>query len=238
MQELYDKLKKYSIQDSIKIEETDRQYIALKKMWDYSSIKNPDFYLSLILANSIICYQLSGKWEDYWEEFWLYFTINENIFLHLSRGNAWKAEGIIESLSNFIKKSKNNKRFIDTKVNRLEKLKPFLDEFLWNTEYYYDNMEELRDRLAKTMKQKWDAKTIVFSIKMFSYWARNVFNKLVYFPENISIPIDSRLTNLFEKYKWEYSNITKFYFDLSKKLEIPELHLDALVWVNYDELIN
>jgi hypothetical protein len=32
--------------------------------------------------------------------------------------------------------------------------------------------------------------------------------------------------------------IKKFYFDLSKKLQIPELHLDALVWVNYDDLIN
>ncbi|MBT3852635.1 N-glycosylase/DNA lyase [bacterium] len=30
-------------------------------------------------------------------------------------------------------------------------------------------MEKLRDELAKTMKQKKDAKTIVFAVKMFSY---------------------------------------------------------------------
>jgi N-glycosylase/DNA lyase len=30
-------------------------------------------------------------------------------------------------------------------------------------------MEDLRDELAKIMKQKKDAKTIVFSVKMFSY---------------------------------------------------------------------
>jgi N-glycosylase/DNA lyase len=30
-------------------------------------------------------------------------------------------------------------------------------------------MVELRDLLAKTMKQKLDAKTIVFAIKMFGY---------------------------------------------------------------------
>jgi len=30
-------------------------------------------------------------------------------------------------------------------------------------------MELLRDELAKTMKQKKDAKTIVFAVKMFSY---------------------------------------------------------------------
>jgi DNA-(apurinic or apyrimidinic site) lyase len=72
-------------------------------------------------------------------------------------------------LSDFIKQSKNNKRFVDVKSNRLEKLKPFLEQFILNPEYYYDNMEDLRDILAKTMKQKYDAKTIVFAIKMFSY---------------------------------------------------------------------
>jgi len=60
------------------------------------------------------------------------------------------------------------------------------------------------------------------------------------------------LIALFEKYKSNISSqpsikskgrsnnddINKFYFDLSKKLNIPELHLDAVVWVNYDYLID
>ena len=224
MQELYNKLKQYSVSDSIKIEESDRQYVALKKLSE--NIKNKEIYLSLILANSIICYQLSWKWEDYWEEFWYYFS-NNNI----------KKEEIINELWKFISNSKNNKRFIDTKVKRLEKLKPFLEFFLWNEEEYYDDMEKLRDELAKTMKQKKDAKTIVFAVKMFSYWARNIYNKLNFFPKNINVPVDSRLIALFEKYKWDYENINDFYFNLSEKLNIPELHLDAIVWVNYDELI-
>ncbi|MDP2396128.1 MAG: hypothetical protein Q8S84_09520 [bacterium] len=41
MQELYNKLKKYSITDAIKIEESDRQYIALEKMWENLSSPNP-----------------------------------------------------------------------------------------------------------------------------------------------------------------------------------------------------
>jgi len=57
MEELYNKLKQYTIIDVIKIEESDRQYIALKKL--SKNIKNKEIYLSLILANSIICYQLS-----------------------------------------------------------------------------------------------------------------------------------------------------------------------------------
>lgn len=225
MEELYKKLKKYSIDDSIEVEESDRQYIALKNL--YNNIINKEVYLWLILANSIICYQLSWKGEDYWEEFSVYF----------SKINIQK-DDILKELWNFIKQSKNNKRFIDTKVNRLEKLKIFLKNFINNEEYFYDNMLILRNELAKSMKQKKDAKTIVFAVKMFSYWARNSFKKLNYFPENINVPVDSRLIALFEKYKWDYEDINKFYFDLSKQLNIPELHLDALVWVNYNELID
>jgi DNA-(apurinic or apyrimidinic site) lyase len=69
----------------------------------------------------------------------------------------------------FIKQSKNNKRFIDTKVKRLYKLKDFIDLYIVNQKKYYGNMLHLRDDLAKVMKQKKDAKTIVFAVKMFSY---------------------------------------------------------------------
>jgi len=58
------------------------------------------------------------------------------------------------------------------------------------------------------------------------------------------IPIDSRLENLYKKYekldnevKINTKEIKKFYINLSKKLNIPLLHLDAILWVNYDELI-
>ncbi len=224
MNKLYNKLKKFSLLDVLEIEKSDKQYIALKKL--LQNIKNKDLYLPLILANSIICYQLSWKWEKYWEEFSIYFS-NINI----------QKNTLLEELWIFIYNSKNNKRFINIKIKRLEKLKPFLVKFFWKQYYYYNNMELLRDDLAKNMKQKKDAKTIVFAVKMFSYWARINFNKINFFPENINIPIDSRLIALFEKYKWEYIDINKFYFDLSKKLNIPELHLDAILWVNYVNLI-
>ena len=223
MQKLYEKLKNYSLKDAIKIEEIDRQFIALRNL--VNTYNNKEDCLALVIANSIICYQLSWKWEDYWEEFSNYFSNNkvDNV-------------NIVDSLSAFIKQSKNNKRFIDTKIKRLEKLRDFLENFRGNWEYYYKNMLELRDTLAKTMKQKKDAKTIVFAVKMFWYTARNIYDFIEY-PKEIHIPIDSRLEALFEKYKWDYSDINKFYIDLSEKLNIPLLHLDALVWVNYDELI-
>ena len=122
-------------------------------------------------------------------------------------------------------------------MNRLKKVELFLDKFVWSEqEYYYKNMVELRSELSKTMKQKNDAKTIVFAIKMFGYGARNVFDFEEY-PKEINIPIDSRLTNIFEKYKWEYSDINKFYLDLSIKLNILPLHLDGIIWNMYNNLI-
>ena len=103
-------------------------------------------------------------------------------------------------------------------------------------------MDKLALDLSKIMNQKREAKTIVFAVKMFSYWARNVFSYLEYFPENLMIPIDSRLENLYKKYSLRAEcfsplQIKIFYKNLSEKLEIPLLHLDAILWVNYEELM-
>lgn len=224
MQKLYNKLSKYTLKDAIGLEKADRQFIALKNLEQHISDKN--LYLALIISNSIICYQLSGKWEDYWEEFSKYFSKIKITPLNL-----------IDELKKFIAFSKNNKRFVDTKHKRLEKIRSFIEnDFQDKSFYYYENMIELRDILSKTMKQKIDAKTIVFAIKMFSYWARCIYS-FIEFPKEIFIPIDSRLENLFDKYREDYSDIKLFYSDLAEKLNIPILHLDWIVWTLYDELI-
>ncbi len=247
MIKLYEKIKKYRLEDAIDFEKNDRQFLALEKLW-WEILKNPSnslykkedlicFYLSLIIANSIVCYQLSGKWENYWEEFSeesIKFINNNSLKL----GNSKKNIDLVYSfLIDFLRICKNNKRFTETKIKRLHKLRWFLDDFSWKWEYFYENMLELRDLLAKTMNQKKNAKTIVFAVKMFSYGARNIF-WFREFPKEISIPIDSRLTNLFEKYKsFETEKIEDFYSDLAKKLNIPEMHLDGIIWNLYDELI-
>lgn len=85
--------------DDIKfIEDNDPQYISLKNL--YLNIKNKDFYLSLIITNALVCYQLSSQWEEYWEEFNLYFTKQ---FLK-------NKDEIIPSIITFLKQSKGNKR--------------------------------------------------------------------------------------------------------------------------------
>ncbi len=222
MQELYNKLKKYTLKDAIEFEEKDRQYLALKNLYEEKpKISN---YLWVIIANSIICYQLSWKWEDYWEEF-------SDAIINYEHWD-W-INWIYDFFSDFLNICRNNKRFVQTKLNRIKKLMSFFDDFEWKENYYYDNLKILRNILASQMWQKKDAKTIVFAVKMFSYWARNIF-WIKYFPNDITIPVDSRLQKIFEKYKWEYSDIGKFYSDLSKNLWIPELHLDAILWNSRD----
>jgi len=239
MERLLKKLKDISLNEVIKVEESDFQFFALKNLFE--NLNPPvinkfplnkgklkgDFYLSLIIANSLICYQLSSNWEKYWEEFSNYFS--KNI---ISNKNE-----VISKLWDFVKHSKWNKRFIETKIKRLEKLKPFLNEFIWNEEFFYENMEKLCEKLAKTMNQKITDKTIVFAVKMFSYGARNYFNKFTKFPFSISIPIDSRLTKIYKIYNEDKNlKIDDFYDILARKLNIPPLHLDAVLWVNFDKL--
>lgn len=221
MKELYKKIWHYTIEDAYNFERQDRQFLALEKL--EKTFKDKNSFLALVVANSIICYQLSWKGEDYWEEFSKYFS--------------WKdinLENLLAELWKFISKSKNNKRLLNIKINRLAKLSEFITNFAW--EKYFEDILLLRDDLNSALWQTKDTKTVVFAVKMFSYWAR-----LVYWshtcPFEISIPIDSRLKKLFEKYKEEYINEEEFYSDLVKKTWIPAIHLDAILWVNYEELI-
>ena len=239
MKDLYNKLKNYTIKDAIKFEENDRQFLALEELYKNKKMSNEN-YLFLIIANSLISYQLSWKWEEYWEEFSSYLE-DKNI------KTFWDLYDFFEK---FLPKSKNNKRFIETKLKRIKKLEkfPLSKTFLQGEKglnafkYYYKNMDKLALDLSKVMDQNIEAKTIVFAVKMFSYWARNVFWYLEYFPENLMIPIDSRLENLYKKYKNKEvinkKEVKEFYINLSKKLNIPLLNLDAILWVNYGELID
>lgn len=221
MDKLYEKIKQFSLKDAYDIEEKDRQFLALKKL--EKNFNNKNTYLWLIIANAIICYQLSWTWEEYWEEFEYYFS-SKNFLL-------WD---IIKELSWFVQKSRNNKRFVNIKIKRLEKLDKFLLDFDYNK--YINNLVLLRDELSDVLNQKKDAKTIVFSVKMFYYWLR-ILNYDVKVPYEISIPIDSRLTKIYEKYSDKNNAVEEFYSNLANELWIPELNLDSILWVNYNYLM-
>lgn len=240
MQKLYKKLENYTLKDALEIEKQDLQYKALENL--FKEINNENIFYSLVLTNSIICYQLSSSWEKYWQEFSLESS------KYFNKKNV-KSNEIIEFFYSFLPNSKGNKRFIETKLKRLEKIRWFLEEFFDNYNLYLKDLVNLKNKLALNLNQKNDAKTIVFAIKMLWYSINIVYEyKLKNWlsawlnPKNISlsqisIPIDSRLTNIFEIYCENYKDIKKFYKDLWEKLNIPEINLDAILWVNYEKLI-
>ncbi len=233
---LYRKLKDYTLKDAILFEEKDKQFLALKKMYKIKRIPD-NLYLFLIIANALISFQLSWTGENYWIEFsnWDW--------------NKYKNKSsILIEFENLLKNWKNNRRFVNMKLKRLKKLlfneynlywQTFFNYFMWNIEFYYRKMNILAEDLANIMSQNKKAKTIVFAVKMFSYGARNVFWYLEKFPNTLIIPLDSRLKKLYKTYVWFGSkkDMENYYLDLSKKLNIPSLHLDAILWVNYNKLI-
>ncbi len=226
MEKLYDLIKHISLDDVLEIEKNDPTFIPLISL--YNNINNKEYFLPLVVTNALICYQLSSTGEEYWKEFSEY---------------GWKKEyhnesDIFDFFIWFLPKSKWNKRLVPTKLRRLEKLRGKLIGIWGDSENYYNDMKKLQWYLGNIMKQKHTDKTIVFAVKMFGYWARIHFWETNIYPKNINIPIDSRLENIYKKYGWNIKNSTIFYDRLSKKLDIPPLHLDAVLWINYEKFIN
>jgi DNA-(apurinic or apyrimidinic site) lyase len=214
MNSLVSVLKKFSLSDVREVEEEDRQFRALKKL--YSNLKNKELFFKLVLVNALLSYQLQMKGEDYWEAFSEFFSGNPSI----------------SEFPKFLKKF--NKRFLPSKLKRLERALNCVNGIFerYNVRNFGENLKLLVKELSKCMKQKENAKTIVFSAKMFLYAYRIVFGKEPENLESIEIPLDSRLRKLFPELKtWR---------ELSNRLKIPPIRLDALIWVtmgmNEDEI--
>ncbi len=228
----------YSLGDILYLEEFwDLQYIALKDSWTkltksrQMSNYDESLFISLVIINSLLSYQLSWKWEDRWKEFWEYVFSNFDKF-----------DNILE-YKNFLANSKNNRRLLNMKLKRFDKIIWFFENYKKIDDYifFYDNMELLNKELAKYLKQKLDAKTVVFAVKMFWYACRVVLEKTNTYPYSIKIPLDSRIKKIYElNNKWKYSdNEVLNYFDkLSQKYNIPPLHMDTLLWVKYWQTLN
>ncbi|MCT4616846.1 MAG: N-glycosylase/DNA lyase [Candidatus Gracilibacteria bacterium] len=227
MQELLNKFKNISLEDIIALENSDRQFIAIKNIYEKNKNISINNYLSLVIANALLAYQLSGTGEDYWEEF-SSFVINYDFSNKLN---------IKLFFDDFLGVCACNKRLINMKKIRINKINDFLEIFTGKEEFFYNNMDKMGECLADKMKQKNTDKTIVFAIKMFGYAGRNIWGFKA-FPYNISIPIDSRITKIYNKYNKDSSlNINSFYKILSEKLGVSPLHLDSLLWINSDKLI-
>ena len=208
-------LKELGIECARTIEEkVDLQFSALENL--HKNL-NDELFLKLVIANSIVSYQLSDKGENWWWEFSNYFSKNP------------LAGSIVKAYSEFLPRSKSNRRLIQSKLNRLKKMEPFLNSLtIEDLIKYHQNMLGFRDHLAKVMNAKEDAKTIVFAVKMFGYASRIAFGEFIPYPMEIDIPKDFRIENYTKRFA--NRNPITFWREVSKEVEIPPLHIDSILW--------
>ncbi len=231
MQKLLEYFKNYTLEDIIKYEELDIQFQVLQANFPHTQDKA---FVIWVVTNAIICYQLSSSWELYWQEIanFLKKSYPKNSLQTLN------SEKIISDFIDFLPKSKGNKRLLNMKTKRLLKFQKFLDIFIENPEYFYNNQDECMQILCKIMKQKPSDKTIVFTLKMFLYAGRIAYWYFKQADFKYSIPIDSRLTKIYLAHNTKKSlTIENFYIELCKKLWFPAIHFDAILWMKTEELI-
>jgi len=197
-------------------EMVDLQFDALKYLHD--SLKDTETFLKLVIANSIVSYQLTARGEEWWWEFSRHFSSSP------------PKKGILAEYSRFLPYSRTNRRLVSGKLKRLEKLEPFLERLTLDDlrEYYFKDMLGLRDRLAEVMKSKKSAKTIVFSVKMFGYGARIAFSRFVPYPMEIEIPDDVRINSYTKRFTSEPAAL--FWSRIAEEVSIPPLHIDSILW--------
>jgi len=273
-------VKNFDFKKIIKIEESDRQFLALKNSWkkikkiqknknlfvrdgrDLSrsagAVPLPitnnqllitNLFLFLILQNALISYQIAWSWERWWEEFASKIVKDRDRLQQMFEVD----ESNVDRWYKFITSSKHNKRIYNIKIGRLKRFEEFKNCLKKNSfEKYYNDMEKLLYDIAQTMGNWHETKTLTFAIKMFGYGARIVFKKFIPYPDNIKIPVDSRLIKIYESnFKhwekllnfdehWKGRNkkinekkIQDYFHDLAKKNKIPALHLDSLLWIKY-----
>lgn len=133
-----------------------------------------------------------------------------------------------------------NKRLYNNKRKRIQRFNTAYNVVHQEKKDYlqrYRNMNTLHSKLAEWMNSDPKSKTICFAIKIFGYGARRVYQKMYTYPDNIAIPIDSRLITIAKNHlptqKHTQKNYHDFYDTLAKKSGIPPLHLDSLIRLEY-----
>lgn len=194
----------------------DLQFEALRNL--HENLENDELFIKLVIANSLVSYQLSGKGEDWWWEFSRHFSANP------------PREGIADAYSRFLPESRTNRRLVTGKVGRLKRVELFLNSLSLDDlrDYYFDGMERLRDDLARILNSRKSAKTIVFAVKMFGYAGRIALGEFVPYPMAIEIPDDVRIN----AYTRRFTNEPPvcFWSRIAEKTGVPPLHIDSILW--------
>ncbi len=208
MDELTKSIKEIGVSGARWIEENvDEQYRALGYLWRH--LEDAERFLKLVVTNSLVSYQLSGKGEDWWWEFAEWFTENPG-----------------GEYDEFLASSRFNKRLLPVKLRRSRR---FL-EAVKNVHLlpYYTRMVELWKFIANIMGSPPTSKTIVFAVKMYGYAARIATGNFIPYPSEIPIPVDSRIKKLTERLGGK--DPIAFWREVAKRSGVPPLHIDSILW--------
>jgi len=201
--DLFEVLSSFTLEDAFKVETYDRQYRALEKL--HSSLGDNELFFKLVLVNALLSYQLPTKGEVYWENFSRFFSEKRDL------------SEFEEFLKNY------NNRFLSGKLRRLKKVLKAVEPLTKRELVQFcKNPEGLLNYLSKALNQDKSAKTLVFAVKMFLYACRIAGVKNATAPFDMDIPLDVRLKKI--------NPDREFWKKLAKRLGIPPLHLDAIVW--------
>jgi len=217
---------KYTLENVQELESQDPMYKALATLFE--KLWNKEMFLPLIVANALVCYQLSSTSEEYWDEF-----ANE-----VEKFEFKKLKDVYLFFIDFLPKSEGNRNQVKSKIERLKKLDQFLSDFFFKQKFYYKNMDKFRRDIAKWMKQTEGGKTIIFSVKMFGYGCRIRFEQVIPFPYEIPIASDARHKLIFKHLNDDdMMSIDTFFRNTADELQIPPLHLDTILTIHHQEII-
>ena len=250
----------HNIEHIIDIELQDPQFIAISNMaknteWAKNAEVAKLLLIDLVVKISLISYQIGGTGEQRWTE------VLDYIYHEWS--DLLETPDLINQESRrkkLLQTCKYNRRLINMKISRLSKIGNLRDIFpdIRSYQEWYEDMNIFYTKIRNKLWADIYAKTPLFATKMFGYIGRILFeisrdaymhpktkqNQI--YPSNLSIPLDSRLKQIYiaihwpldpknPKYKNEY---IIWYFDkLGNDHNISPLHLDSLLWLKYWEEI-
>ncbi|NPB05032.1 MAG: N-glycosylase/DNA lyase [Aquificae bacterium] len=198
-------LSSFSPEEVERIERLDPQYRALERL--FSSLGDEELFFKLVLVNALLSYRLPTKGERYWNNFANFFSRRPDL----------------SAFEEFLRLYNN--RLLEGKLKRLRRALRAVEK-LSAAEFarFCRNPEGLLNFLVKEMNQPPTAKTLVFAVKMFLYACRVAGKAAARAPFSLAVPLDSRLRKVSED--------LGFWNDLSRRVGIAPLHLDALVWLS------
>ncbi len=235
---LADYIQQFSLDDVLAIEHRDKQFLVLQKAWNSINSQeqnDKELFVFLVIQCALVGFQIAGSWPLRWEEFSQKTQQNRDVLKQLQYNN-------VDRWYQFLTTSKYNKRLYNNKRKRLEKFSIAYNTIVANRWLlsYHDDMTTLWMQLSTTMKQDPHTKTVAFAVKMYGYATRIVTNTFIHYPMNIVIPLDSRLRRIAIQQNSRYSTvkdamIIDYYQRLAQEHQIPPLHLDSLIWIDYRE---